>query len=72
MKTLEKIMSVLARNLGLTVVFALAIVLFAIFWDVLIGGLITAFSALVAYTCGEMLYKEFKKTGAPAKPGKKK
>ena len=71
MKTLEKIMSVLSNNLGLTVVFVLAIVLFAIFCDGLIGGLITAASALVAYTCGEMLYKEFKKPTA-SKPGKKK
>lgn len=71
MKTLENIISVLARNLGLTVVFALSVVLFAVFCDGLIGGLITAAAAVSAYTCGSMLYKEFKKTGN-AKPSKKK
>ena len=67
MKTLEKIISVLARNLHITAVLAVAIVLFAIFCDGLIGGLITAAAAVVAYTCAEMLYKDFKSAGTPAK-----
>ena len=70
MKTFEKLISVLARNLGVTVVLVLAIALFAIFSDGLISGLITAASALIGYTCAEMLYKEFKKS-APAKSKKK-
>ena len=74
MKTLEKILAVLTKNLGLTIVLVLAIILFAIFSDGLIGGIITAVSALLAYTCVEMLYHEFKRTpntkptkSAPAK-----
>lgn len=62
MKTLEKLMNTLSKNLGLTVVLVAAIVLFAIFSDGLLRGLITAASALIAYTCIEMLYKEFKST----------
>lgn len=61
MTTFEKILRVLAKNLGLTIVFILAIVLFAVFSDGLVAGLITAGSALLAFTSGEMLYHEFKK-----------
>lgn len=64
MKTLERILAVLTKNLGLTIVLVLAIILFAIFADGLIGGIITAISALLAYTCVEMLYQEYKKTSA--------
>ena len=76
MKTLERILAVLTKNLGLTIVLVLAVILFAIFADGLIGGIITAISALLAYTCVEMLYQEYKKTSAPAatkvKPSRKK
>ncbi len=65
MKTLERILAVLTKNMGLTIVLVLAIVLFAIFADGLIGGIITAISALLAYTCVEMLYQEYKKTSTP-------
>ena len=53
MKTLERILAVLTKNLGLTIVLVLAVILFAIFADGLIGGIITAISALLAYTCVE-------------------
>lgn len=72
MKTLEKIINTLARNLGQTVVLVLAIALFAIFSDGLIGGLITAGSALVAYASATMLYRDFKSAPAAKKPAKKK
>jgi len=72
MKTMEKILAVLAKNLGLTVVFALSIILFAVFSDGLIRGAITAVSALMAYVSIVLLYKEFKKTSAPRTPAKKK
>ena len=71
MNTFEKILNVLAKNLGITIVFILAIVLFAIFSDGLISGLITAGSALLAFTSGEMLYKEFKKPSTKSKSKKK-
>ncbi|MBP5485729.1 MAG: hypothetical protein J6Y07_03425 [Alphaproteobacteria bacterium] len=70
MKTLEKILSTLVKNLGYTIVLVLAIVLFAIFSDGLISGIITALSALIAYACIRALYSEFKKS--PAKSTKKK
>ena len=60
MKTLEKILSVLVKNLGYTVVLVLAIILFAMFSDGLISGIITAASALLGYACIMALYKEFK------------
>ena len=70
MKTLEKILSVLTKNLGYTIVLVLAIVLFAIFSDGLISGIITAVSALIAYACIVALYGEFKKSST--RSGKKK
>lgn len=71
MKNFEKILDVLAKNLGITIVLVAAIILFAIFSDGLVPGLITAFSALLGYTCIEMLYKEFKKSPAKSAPAKK-
>ncbi len=74
----EKLLKVLSKNMGYTIVLAMAILLFAVFSDGLIAGLITAVSALLAYTCVEALYKEYKAMGvkksAPAKkaPAKKK
>jgi hypothetical protein len=70
MKTLEKILSVLVKNLGYTVVLVLAIILFAMFSDGLISGIITALSALLGYACIMALYGEFKKTSS--KPVTKK
>lgn len=73
MNTAEKILNVLAKNLGYTVVLGIAIVLFAIFSDGLISGIITALSAVIGYTCIVMLYKEFAKAPAtkPARVAKK-
>ncbi|MBO5947171.1 MAG: hypothetical protein J6Q44_03455 [Alphaproteobacteria bacterium] len=61
----EKLLNVLSKNLGYTVVLVAAILLFAVFSDGLIAGLITAVSALLAYTCIVALYKEYK--ALPAK-----
>mgnify|MGYP006923329218 CR=1 FL=1 len=52
----EKILTVLSKNLGYSVVLAVALLLFAVFSDGLIAGLITAVSALLAYTCFMALY----------------
>ena len=71
MKTLERILAVLAKNLGYTVVLVLAIILFAMFSDGLISGIITALSALLAYACIMALYAEFKKSPAKASKSKK-
>ncbi len=76
MKFFEKLLNVLSKNLGYTMVLAVSILMFAIFSDGLIAGLITAVSALLAYTCIEALYKEYKKEpakkAAPAKKSAKK
>ena len=76
MNVFEKILNVLAKNLGYTVVLAVAIILFAYFSGGLISGLITAGSALIGYVCLEMLYKEYKAEGAkksaPKRVSKKK
>lgn len=71
MNVFEKILNVLAKNLGYTVVLAIAIILFAYFSGGLISGLITAGSALIGYVCLEMLYKEFKAM-SPSKKSKSK
>lgn len=60
MKTLDRILNVFGKNLGYTLVLIVAIVFFAYFSDGLIPGLLTAFSALVAYICGAGLYRAFK------------
>ena len=71
MEFVKKLIAVLARNLGLTIVLLAAIILFAIFSDGLLAGLITALSALIAYTCCELLYRDYKST-TPAKKAKGK
>jgi uncharacterized membrane protein YjfL (UPF0719 family) len=78
----EKILTVLSKNLGYSVVLAVALLLFAVFSDGLVPGLITAVSALLVYTCVAALYKEYKalpakkpvaaKKAAPAKKKAKK
>ena len=60
MKTLDRILNVFGKNLGYTLVLIVAIVFFASFSDGLIPGLLTAFSALVAYICGAGLYRAFR------------
>ena len=61
MDTFKKILNVLTKNIGYTVVLVLAIILFALFSDGLISGIITAVSAMIGYTCVDILYKEYKK-----------
>ena len=68
MNTFERILGVFGKNVGYTVVMILAIILFAFFSDGLIPGLISAFSAVIAYACIVMLYKEFKKEFSTKKP----
>lgn len=60
----------MVKNLGYTIVLLIAIALFAIFSNGLLGGLITAASALLVYICIEVLYKEYKKTGSKTKKKK--
>ncbi len=73
MKSFEKLLNVLAKNLGYTVVLAAAIILFAIFSDGIIPGAITALSAAVGYACVVALAREYKKCDAPKKaPAAKK
>ncbi|MBR4859811.1 MAG: hypothetical protein IKV10_00755 [Alphaproteobacteria bacterium] len=71
MKSFEKLMNVLSANLGYTVVLVASIILFAIFSDGLISGLITAISALLAYTCIVALAREYRKP-APKSAAKSK
>ena len=68
MNTFEKILNVLAKNIGYTVVLVAAIILFAIFSGGLLRGLITAGSALIGYACIETLYKQFKSESTPKAP----
>ena len=71
-KMLNRIANVLSKNLGYKVVLVAAIILFAVFSDGLISGLITAVSALLGYTCIVALVKEYKNEPAPkAAPAKK-
>ncbi len=71
MNAFEKLLNVLAKNLGYTVVLVAAIILFAIFSDGIIPGAITALSAVVGYTCVVALAREYKKCDAPkAAPAK--
>lgn len=72
MNTFEKIINVMAKNLGYTVVLFVAIALFAIFSNGLLGGLITAASALVAYVCITLLVREYKKAPTVKKTSAKK
>ncbi len=73
MNAFEKLLNVLAKNLGYTVVLVAAIILFAIFSDGLIAGVITALSAVVGYTCVVALAREYNKPDAPKKaPAAKK
>ncbi|MBR6752310.1 MAG: hypothetical protein IKL95_03505 [Alphaproteobacteria bacterium] len=73
MESIKKFIGVMVANLGLTIVLFAAIILFAVFSDGLLAGLITALSALIAYTCCELLYREYR--AAPksaAKPARAK
>ncbi len=71
MKPLEKLLDVLTKNMGYTIVLVVAILLFAAYSDGLIPGAITALSALVGYACVLSLYREYKHAGTPKKVAKK-
>lgn len=69
---LDKWINVMSKNVAYVVVMIIAAVFFIYFSDGLIEGLIAAVAAMIAYTCGATLYKEYKKAPAPkAKPAKK-
>lgn len=68
MKTLKKLIDVLAKNIGITLVLILAVIFFI--WSCqgrLLAGLITAFAALIIYMSASMLYHEFKKPSSKSK-----
>lgn len=69
MKTFEKILKILSKNIVATVIFIVAIVFFVAFSDGVLSGLISAFGAVVACFCGVILYNEIKK-GLKAEPAK--
>lgn len=72
MESIKKFINVMIANLGLTIVLFAAIILFAVFSDGLLAGLITALSALIAYTCCELLYREYRTASTKVvKPAKK-
>ena len=63
MNTLKKLLDVMAKNIGITLVLIMAIIFFV--WSCdgqLLSGLITAFAALIVYISASMLYHEFKKS----------
>jgi len=61
MEFLEKLIKTLKDNLGYTIILAISVLLFGIFSDGLIKGLITAASALIAYICIDQLYRKYPK-----------
>lgn len=72
----DKLLNVLSKNLGYTIVLAVSIILFIIFSGGLISGLITAVSVMLGYTCVMALVAEYKKVQVKAvtkkAPAKKK
>ena len=69
MNFFEKLGRVLTKNIAYTIILVVAFILFLYFAEGnLIGGLLTALSALVVYVCVALLYQEYKKMF----PGKKK
>lgn len=74
----DKLLTVLSKNLGCTIVLLVTAVLFVYFSNGVIEGLIAAVAAVIAFTCAAILYKEYKalpnKKAAPTKkaaPAKK-
>lgn len=61
MNFFEKLLKVLMDNLIYTIALTVSIILFAIFSNGLIPGIITAASALIAYICIKQLYSAFPK-----------
>lgn len=67
MNFFEKLGRVLMKNVAYTAILVVAFILFLYFaGGNLIGGILTALSALVVYVCVALLYQEYKKT-YPAK-----
>ena len=58
----DRLLNVLAKNLGITIVLVVAAILFFYFSEGLIEGLIAAVAAVFAFTCVMLLYKEYKTT----------
>lgn len=77
MKFFEKLGRVLVNNIVYTVTLVVAFILFLYFAEGdMIGGILTALSALVVYVSIALLYQEYKKmpntkTAAKKAPGKK-
>ena len=72
MKFFEKLKKVLAANMAYTLILVFGLILFLYFANGdLIGGVLTALSALVVYVCIALLYGEYKKIPAE-KPAAKK
>lgn len=62
MNFFEKLKKVLSANIAYTVVLVFGLILFLYFTNGdLIGGVLTALSALVVYVCIASLYGEYKK-----------
>ena len=58
----EKLKKVLSANIAYTVILVFGLILFLYFaGGDLIGGVLTALSALVVYVCIALLYGEYKK-----------
>lgn len=71
MEFFDKLIKVLTNNLGYTVILVICILLFAVFSNGLIPGLITAGSALIGYICAKQLYDKFPKSKKSVKRVKK-
>ncbi|MBR5355033.1 MAG: hypothetical protein IK122_02810 [Alphaproteobacteria bacterium] len=68
----EKLKKVLGANVAYTVILVFGLILFLYFANGdLIGGVLTALSALVVYVCIALLYGEYKKI-PNTKPAAKK
>ncbi len=73
MNFLKKLGEVLVKNMAYTVVFVVAFIFFLYFAEGdIIGGILTALSALIAYIAATLLYGEYKKAPAAKKSSKKK
>lgn len=60
----EKISKLFSQNLGLIIVFIIAIIIFAVFSKGLLAGLLSAFSAFIGYVCINVLYHEYARISA--------
>ncbi len=73
MNFFEKLGRVLMKNIAYTAILVVAFILFLYFAEGnLIGGILTALSALVVYVCIALLYQEYKKMYPAKKSSAKK